>query len=190
MRMMTKKIRDIPDEEKYPHRHQMGHTIPRALQEVKVTVPVEDFKGPAYGLDVDASGRVDEEAAKEWKEQLAREISERFPTDEETTVNWVSDRALLLREAEAVITGDRNNQYGPPTQDFRRTAEMATAAGFAVIGPEDEVLDIQPHHVAIFIDLVKTSRIMWDPTNRDSWLDKAGYAACGYECVVEENDCD
>jgi hypothetical protein len=33
---------------------------------------------------------------------------------------------------------------------------------------------------------VKISRLMWTPAKRDSWVDIAGYAGCGFECAVNE----
>jgi Domain of unknown function (DUF6378)/Domain of unknown function (DUF4406) len=92
-----------------------------------------------------------------------------------------SPRESALNEATHLITGDRNNQYGPPTQDFKRTAAMANAFGFSVNGEP-----LQAHHVAIFMMMLKTSRLAWSPQKRDSWVDAAGYAGCGYECAVEE----
>lgn len=92
-----------------------------------------------------------------------------------------SPRASALDEARQLITGDRNNQYGPPTQDFDRTAAMASAFGFEVNGEA-----LKGHHVAIFMMLLKTSRLAWTPAKRDSWVDSAGYAGCGYECAVNE----
>lgn len=91
-----------------------------------------------------------------------------------------SPRASALNEARDLITGDRNNQYGPPTQDFTRTADMATAFGFTVNGQP-----VAAHHVALFVMLVKISRLAWTPEKRDSWVDIAGYAGCGYECAIE-----
>lgn len=85
----------------------------------------------------------------------------------------------MLDEARGLVTGDRNAVYGPPNQDFQRTADMASAWGFQVDGKP-----LQSHHVAIFVDLIKTSRLKWTPTKRDSWVDKAGYAACGLECAL------
>jgi Domain of unknown function (DUF6378) len=95
--------------------------------------------------------------------------------------NKMPPRRMLLDDANRLICGDRNEQYGPPTQDFQRTAEMANAFGFRV---GDELLS--SHHVAIFMELLKISRKRWQPGKRDSWLDTAGYTACGWECVVEE----
>lgn len=92
-----------------------------------------------------------------------------------------SPRADALSEATALITGDRNNSYGPPTADFSRTAAMATAWGFSAHGKP-----LQGHHVAVFMILLKMSRLAWTPAKRDSWVDTAGYAGCGYECAVEE----
>jgi hypothetical protein len=92
-----------------------------------------------------------------------------------------SPRASVLDEAKQLITGDRNNAYGPPTQDFKRTAAMASAFGFSVNGGP-----MQSHHVAIFMEFIKISHLAWTPTKRDSWVDTVGYAGCGYECAITE----
>lgn len=92
-------------------------------------------------------------------------------------------RSDVLRKAHDAITGDRNNAYGPPTQDFDRTAGVLNALGYrAPNGP------LRSHDVAIMIAAVKLSRLMWTPDKEDSWIDLAGYAACGYECVVENRN--
>jgi hypothetical protein len=101
------------------------------------------------------------------------------PVEAETS----TARGSVLEEAKQLINGDRNNQYGPPTQDFKRTADMATGFGFTVNG-----LPLQAHHVAVFMMLLKTSRLAWTPGKRDSWVDAAGYAGCGYECAVEDGE--
>jgi hypothetical protein len=85
-------------------------------------------------------------------------------------------RKSILDEAESLINGDRNNSYGPPTQDFERTSIMWSAYLGKVL---------QAHDVAAMMCLLKLSRIAWSPSNRDHWVDMAGYAACGFECVVE-----
>ena len=100
----------------------------------------------------------------------------------------VSPRESALTEATQLITGDRNSQYGPPTEDFRRTAAMASGFGFRVVQHEGgEARPLDAHHVAIFMMLLKTSRLAWSPAKRDSWVDSAGYSGCGYECAVEED---
>jgi hypothetical protein len=97
-----------------------------------------------------------------------------------------SPRASALDEAANLITGDRNNQYGPPTQDFKRTADLLNALGYRRVDANDEVHDIVPSDTALIIAQVKVSRLMHSRGKRDSWVDLAGYAACGYECAVEE----
>jgi Domain of unknown function (DUF6378)/Domain of unknown function (DUF4406) len=93
-----------------------------------------------------------------------------------------SERASLLDEAKSLVCGDRNNSYGPPTQDFERSANSLNAYGYR--GPDGRLL--KAHDIAIMVMSVKISRLMWTPGKRDSWVDIAGYAACGIECAVEE----
>lgn len=83
-------------------------------------------------------------------------------------------RAAVLNAANNHVNGDRNNQYGDPTQDFKRTAAMWSA----YLGVE-----VQPHDVAAMMGLLKISRIKWSPQKADSWEDLAGYAACGAEAA-------
>jgi hypothetical protein len=100
----------------------------------------------------------------------------------ETPTETPSPRASALDEAKALITGDRNNSYGPPSQDFMRSAEALNAYGYR--GPDGRHL--QPHDIAIMVMSVKLSRLMWTPGKRDHWVDIAGYAGCGYECTQME----
>ena len=92
-------------------------------------------------------------------------------------------RTALLRDADELINGDRNNQYGPPTQDFARTAAL-----WSIYLDGKRMLDA--HDVAVMMILLKISRISWSAETRDSWVDIAGYAACGFECVQEGVVCD
>ena len=93
-----------------------------------------------------------------------------------------SPRASALDEARELITGDRNNSYGPPTQDFKRAADILNAMEYRGTGGRR----LEPHDVALMVMAVKMSRLVWTPGKRDSWVDIAGYAGCGYECAVEE----
>jgi hypothetical protein len=102
-----------------------------------------------------------------------------------------SIRAQACDIGKALITGDRNNAYGPPHQDFQRTADAMSAYGYrhtqlpldAPTCPTCGARRLQSHDTAISIDCVKTSRLMWTPNKADSWDDKIGYAACGKECA-------
>lgn len=92
-------------------------------------------------------------------------------------------RQDLLEEVIELVTKSRNAQYGPPTQDFVRTAAMVTLAFEPIL---KEGARLESHHVAIFMLCLKLSRLTWSPTLRDNWTDSAGYAACGWECIVEQ----
>ena len=89
----------------------------------------------------------------------------------------VPERALLLREAERLICGDRNTAYGEPDADFQRTAVIWTA----MFGRE-----FTGHEVAMAMIALKLSRLSWSPGRQDSWCDVAGYAACGWDTTVAE----
>jgi hypothetical protein len=94
-------------------------------------------------------------------------------------------RAEALTEAIDLITGDRNAQYGPPTQDFQRAAAALNAYGYRRVDHSGEN-EILPSDIAIIVPLIKISRLMHSRGKRDSWVDLAGYAGCGYECAQEE----
>ena len=97
------------------------------------------------------------------------------------TETAMNRRSELLREAETLVNGDRNNAYGPPDQDFQRTADLWTIYlnGRRII---------EAHDVAIMMALLKISRLSWEPTKRDSWVDLAGYAACGYDIITKHKE--
>lgn len=108
------------------------------------------------------------------------------PIDQEEVTHVLSPREDLLEEAKQLITGDRNNTYGPPTQDFQRTAEAASAYGYGKKDQEGNWTPLESHDVGLLVMLVKISRLQWSPGKRDSYVDIAGYSACSYECAVEE----
>lgn len=117
---------------------------------------------------------------------VARETREPEPEQD-------SPRAASLKRALSYVTGDRNNAYGPPTQDFERTADLWTAFGFRFVPHKGACTcggaqPIVPHHIANAQILLKQSRLAWQPEKPDSWDDTSGYAGCGHECVVAEQE--
>lgn len=87
-----------------------------------------------------------------------------------------------LEEAARLITRDRGNQYGPPEQDFSRTAKMWSGLFMDLLRPGVEFKDF---HVALAVMCVKQSRAMWQ-AKRDNWVDMAGYGGCGHRCQFGE----
>ena len=112
-----------------------------------------------------SKGATAEKAVAEWMRKPV--IYESVPQDED-----------ILEEALRITGGDRQASYGPPDQDFRRTAEMWSGylhyqlkSGFR----------FEPFHVASMMILLKQSRQMHQ-RKRDNWTDTAGYARCGNIC--------
>ena len=115
---------------------------------------------------------------------MDKTVKETVPTPVAKT-----QREAVLQTAYEAITKQRNNTYGPPTQDFERIANMATALGFRFDPYNDGGKNggaLEAHHVAMFQIILKLSRATWSPEHMDHWVDISGYSACGYECVEEE----
>lgn len=89
-------------------------------------------------------------------------------------------RQAVLAAAAAAITGAREDTYGDPEQSFTTIAQFWTA-----------YLDhfIEPHDVAAMMALLKLARIKHSGgRHRDSWVDLAGYSACGAEVAMDRQD--
>ena len=90
----------------------------------------------------------------------------------------LSERQKMLRKAEQLVANGRNKEYGDPTENMARTAEMLAAFIGKRQGRELEATD-----VAAFGIILKLGRLAHDPTHADSWTDIAGYASLGYEAM-------
>lgn len=90
---------------------------------------------------------------------------------EEKTVEL---RVEALREAAMIISSDRNKSYGGPEENFDRIAKLWTMLFGVEFSHED---------VAMAMIAVKMARYMNRDSGfqRDTWIDIAGYAGCGYE---------
>jgi hypothetical protein len=89
-----------------------------------------------------------------------------------------SPRQQMLRDAEQLVANGRNKEYGDPTTNMARTAEMMAAYLGHRTGRE-----LEAHDVAAFGIILKLGRLAHDPTKLDSWTDVAGYASIGYETI-------
>lgn len=90
----------------------------------------------------------------------------------------------ILEEALRITGGDRQNQYGPADQDFRRTAEMWSGLFRDML---KEGVSFEPYHIAQAMILLKMSRQLHQ-RKRDNWVDTAGYARCGQVCDQAEQE--
>ena len=99
-------------------------------------------------------------------------------TAERALAIWMG-RSVMYQEEEDILEtalritkGDRNAQYGPPDQDFHRTAAMWTAM---------KGIQFEAREVAMFMIALKLSRETHQ-RKTDNWVDIAGYARCGSLC--------
>lgn len=89
------------------------------------------------------------------------------------------ERTSVLVEAEGLVHGDRNASYGPPIEDFSRTAGMVTAM---LAHKLKEPLTAED--VGLFMCCVKLSRQI-NKAKRDNLTDLAGYAEC-VQWIIDE----
>ena len=90
-----------------------------------------------------------------------------------------SPRVDMLREAARIIEGNRDKQYGGPEQNFERIAKIWSVLFRRDFSREDVAMAMVAVKVARF-----ASGAGFQP---DTWVDIAGYAACGYEVGLLEN---
>jgi hypothetical protein len=88
-------------------------------------------------------------------------------------------RVEALRIAAAIITGDRDAQYGGPEENFERIGKIWSVILGVPITREDVAMMMVGLKVARY-----ASKSGFQP---DTWVDVAGYAGCGYEVGLLEN---
>lgn len=86
-------------------------------------------------------------------------------------------RQWLLERANDVVNGGRAEEYGGPEDSFATIAALWTAYARAAGAAADE---ITAKDVAVMLALVKVARLAINPDHVDSWVDLAGYSACGF----------
>jgi len=83
----------------------------------------------------------------------------------------------VLQEADKLVNGDRQKDYGSPSDDFLRTAGAINA----LYGTSFAACD-----VGKIMMIVKLSRSLQSPTKRDHYVDAAGYAQCAWRCIEDD----
>ena len=90
-------------------------------------------------------------------------------------------RKELLDKASSIVNGVRDQAYGSPEDSFRCIGQMWNA----YLGRRLQK-KLAPSDVAAMMGLLKIARISTGIYSEDSWIDLAGYAACGGECASYE----
>ena len=89
-------------------------------------------------------------------------------------------KECLDAAGKAVLT-DRAREYGHPEDCFGLIAALWSRY---------TERDISSADVAVMMILLKIARIEGNPRHADSWVDIAGYAACGAECAAAMSGCE
>ncbi len=88
-------------------------------------------------------------------------------------------RKEILNRANEIVNGKREDEYGSPEDNFKTIAEFwSTYLGYPVTAAD----------VAAMMALLKIARIGTGTATDDSWVDLAGYAACGGEISATEKE--
>lgn len=89
----------------------------------------------------------------------------------------MKNRAEILDEAKKMVCGHREQDYGSPENNFQIIADLWNA----YLGYYGDEVVIESNDVAMMMALLKIARIRTGTATEDSFIDLAGYAACGGE---------
>lgn len=82
------------------------------------------------------------------------------------------NRANTLEKAKEIVCGHRENEYGSPDDNFKTIADFWSVY---------KGVEFTANDVAMMMALLKIARIRTGTATDDSYVDLAGYAACGSE---------
>lgn len=88
-------------------------------------------------------------------------------------------RQTVLKQAEWCVCGKREEDYGSPEDSFGTIGQLWTIYTGHPVTAKD---------VAMMMALLKIARIMGGKGTMDSYIDLAGYAACGAEVALREQE--
>ena len=89
------------------------------------------------------------------------------------------NRPEILDAAKKCVCGQREQDYGSPENNFQVIADLWTA----YYGQK-----FTPLNVAMMMTLLKIGRIRSGTATDDSFVDAAGYIACGGEIASQRKD--
>lgn len=91
-------------------------------------------------------------------------------------------KTKLLLDADKLIHGDREKDYGATLQNFTQIAMLFQGVLATKLAPG---MAITPEDVALLMMQVKIARLAKMPDHLDSIMDVAGYAGCYNELQLE-----
>lgn len=91
----------------------------------------------------------------------------------------MNKREEVLRKANEMVNGQREEDYGTPENNFNNIADVWSW----YLDLELSALD-----VANMMTLMKMARIKGNSFKADSYIDAIGYLACGYEIASNDDE--
>ena len=117
------------------------------------------------------------------KKRLTYKIAELEELQTSTIENFTdekpSNRRDILKAAEKCVCGQREQDYGTPESNFQLIADLWN--GYLFPSLQENKAVISAKDVAMLMSLMKIARIRNGGGSGDSFVDLAGYAACGGE---------
>lgn len=103
----------------------------------------------------------------------------------------MTEREICLDTAKKMVCGEREQDYGTPEDNFAVIARLwngylNNSRSVSIINGTVRT-SITPKDVAMMMSLLKIARIATGSGTGDSFIDLAGYAACGYEIQMKNN---
>jgi Domain of unknown function (DUF6378) len=91
----------------------------------------------------------------------------------------INDATDMLNNT-AKALAERQGRYGAPNKNFTNIAALWTAHLRGRYG-ELATIALDEADVAVMSAMIKMARLAETPDHEDSWVDLAGYAACGFQ---------
>lgn len=88
-------------------------------------------------------------------------------------------RKEILDETIRCVCSNREDQYGSPEDNFKTIADLWTIY---------KDVEFTATDIAMMMSLLKIARIKTGTATNDSFVDLAGYAACGGEIAAKEDE--
>lgn len=151
----------------------------KKAEAAKVTeTEVTEVTEPAAPVDTPTEPAAPVEAPTETVDTPTETVD--TPTETPAAEKTVS-RADILDRAKAIVTGEREKQYGKPEDNFAAVAQMWEVYLREQCVGEGADVRIAPEDVAMMMVLLKVGRLMTGDYLADNYVDICGYVACAGE---------